>query len=88
MGLTARPRLEVQMLVRALKLQLPEGATLVGALEALVALRWTAKVVNGQTVLATAKAGGSIAFTFDRAHTPAELAMIADGFTLPPAGTG
>ncbi|MCZ7641359.1 MAG: hypothetical protein M5U12_38055 [Verrucomicrobia bacterium] len=48
--MTARPRLEVRMLVRALKLQLAEGVTLVSALEALVTQKWAANVVNGQTV--------------------------------------
>lgn len=66
------------MLVRALKLQLTEGATLVGALEALVTQKWAANVVNGQTVLSTAEAGGSVTFTFDRAYTPAELAVMAE----------
>ena len=73
------------MLVRALKLQLAEAATLVGAPEALVTQKWAANVVNGQTVLAAAEAGGSVAFTFNRAHTPAELAVMAEGFTVPPA---
>ncbi|HNU53373.1 MAG TPA: hypothetical protein PKJ98_20965 [Verrucomicrobiota bacterium] len=76
--MTARPRLEVRMLVRALRLQLTEGATLVSALEALVAQKWTANVVNGQTVLTAAEAGGSVTFTFDRAYTPAELAVMAE----------
>ena len=66
------------MLVRALKLQLAEGRTLVGALEALVTQKWAANVVNGQTVLSTAEAGGSVTFTFDRAYTPAELAVMAE----------
>ena len=66
------------MLVRALKLQLAEGATLVGALEALVTQKWAASVVNGQTILFTAEAGGSVTFTFDRAYTPAELATMAE----------
>ena len=48
------------MLVQALKLQLTEGATLVDALEALVAQKWSANVVNGQTVLTAAEAGGSV----------------------------
>lgn len=54
------------------------GATLVGALEALLAQKWAANVVNGQTVLTTAEAGGSVTFTFDRAYTPAELAVMAE----------
>lgn len=66
------------MLVRALKLQLTEGATLVGALEALVTQKWAANVVNGQTILTAAEAGGSVTFTFDRAYTPAELAVMAE----------
>jgi hypothetical protein len=66
------------MLVRALKLQPVEGATLVGALEGLVTQKWAANVVNGQTVLSTAKAGGSVTFTFDRAYTLAELAVMAE----------
>jgi len=66
------------MLVRALKLQLAEGVTLVGALEALVTQKWAANVANGQTVLAAAEAGGSVTFTFDRAYTPAELAVMAE----------
>ena len=48
------------MLVRALKLQLAEEGALVGALEACVAQKWAANVVNGQTILATAEAGGSV----------------------------
>ena len=66
------------MLVRALKLQLTEGTTLVEALEALVTQKCAANVVNGQTVLSTAEAGGSVTFTFDRAYTPAELAVMAE----------
>jgi hypothetical protein len=53
------------MLVRALKLQLADGGTLVGAL-------------NGQTVLSTSEAGGSVTFTFERAYTPSELAVMAE----------
>jgi hypothetical protein len=63
------------MLVRALKLQLAERATQVSALEALLTQKWSANVVNGQTVLTAAEAGGSLTFTFDRAYTPGELAM-------------
>ena len=66
------------MLVRALKLQLAEGATLVSAPEALVTQKWAANVVNGQTVLTATEAGGSVTFTFDRAYTPAELAGMAE----------
>jgi hypothetical protein len=75
---TARPRLEVRILVRALKLQLTGGNSLVGALNALVTQKWAASVVNGQTVLSTAEAGGSVTFAFDRAFTPAELATMAE----------
>ena len=66
------------MLVRALKLQLTEGATLISALEALLTQKWAANVVNGQTVLSTSEAGGSVTFTFDRAYTPAILAVMAE----------
>ncbi len=66
------------MLVRALKLQLPDGATLVSALNALVTQKWATNVVNGQTILSTAEAGGSVTFTFERAYTPAELAVMAE----------
>ncbi len=66
------------MLVRALKLQLTEGQTLVGALNGLVVQKWVASVVNGQTVLSTSEAGGSVTFTFERAYTPAELAVMAE----------
>ena len=66
------------MLIRALKLQLAPGETLVGALNALVTQKWAASVVNGQTILSTAEAGGSVTFTFDRAFTPAELATMAE----------
>jgi hypothetical protein len=38
----------------------------------------SASVVNGQTILSTAEAGGSVTFTFDRAYTPAELATMAE----------
>jgi hypothetical protein len=34
--------------------------------------KWTSHVVNGQTVLTAAEAGGSVTFTFERAYTPAE----------------
>ncbi len=77
-SVTARPRLEVRMLVRALKLQLTGEETLVGALNALVTQKWAANVVNGQTILSTSEAGGSVTFTFERAYTPAELAMMAE----------
>ena len=66
------------MLIRALKLQPAGGETLVRALSALVTQKWAASVVNGQTVLSTAEAGGSVTFTFDRAYTPAELATMAE----------
>jgi hypothetical protein len=66
------------MLIRALKLQLAPGEALVGALNALVTQKWSASVVNGQTILSTAEAGGSVTFTFDRAFTPAELATMAE----------
>ncbi len=39
------------MLIRALKLQLADGATVVAAMEALMAQKWTSNVVNGQTAL-------------------------------------
>ena len=54
------------MLVRALRLQLTGGETLVGALNALVTSKWTSSVVNGQTILSTSEAGESVTFTFDR----------------------
>jgi len=66
------------MLVRALKLQLTNGGTLVGALNTLVTQKWAANVVNGQTLLSTSEAGGSVTFTFERAYTPAELAVMAE----------
>ena len=66
------------MLVRALKRQLTEGQTLVGALHGLVVQKWTSHVVNGQTVLTAAEAGGSVTFTFERAYTPTELAVMAE----------
>jgi hypothetical protein len=66
------------MLVRALKLQLAAGETLVDALNALVTSKWTASVVNGQTILSTSEAGGTVTFTFNRAYTPAELATMAE----------
>ncbi|MCZ7635741.1 MAG: hypothetical protein M5U12_06670 [Verrucomicrobia bacterium] len=66
------------MLVRALKLQLTGGQTLVSALQGLITSKWTANVVNGQTILTAAEAGGSVTFTFDRAYTPAELAVMAE----------
>lgn len=66
------------MLVRALKLQLTEGQTLIAALNGLVVQKWAASVVNGQTVLSTSEAGGSVTFTFERAYTPAELAVMAE----------
>ena len=66
------------MLVRALKLQLPDGGTLVSALNSLVTQKWAANVLNGQTVLSASEAGGSVTFTFERAYTPAELAVMAE----------
>lgn len=70
----ARPSLEV----RALKLQLTGADTLVGALNALLTQKWAASVVNGQTVLSTSEAGGSVRFTFERAYTPSEFAVMAE----------
>lgn len=61
------------MLVRALKLQLTGGATLPSVLTALVTQKWAPSVVNGQTLLSTPEAVGSVTFTFERAYTPAEL---------------
>ncbi|MCP5515623.1 MAG: hypothetical protein H7A45_00290 [Verrucomicrobiales bacterium] len=66
------------MLVRALKLQLGEGDTLVGSLTALLQQKWASQVVNGQTVVSTAEAGGSVTFTFERGYTPAQLAVMAE----------
>ena len=66
------------MLVRALTLQLADGGTLVSALSALVTQKWATNVVNGQTILSTSEAGGSVTFTFERAYTPAELAVMAE----------
>ncbi len=66
------------MLVRALKLQLADGVTLVSALNSLVTQKWAANVVNGQTLLSTSEAGGSVTFTLERAYTPAELAVMAE----------
>ena len=66
------------MVVRALKLQLTGGINLVGALNALMTSRWASQVVNGQTVLTASEAGGSVTFTFERAYTPAELAVMAE----------
>ena len=40
--------------------------------------KWAASVVNGQTVLSTSEAGGSVTFTFERVYTPAELAVMAE----------
>ncbi len=40
--------------------------------------KWAANVANGQTVLSAAEAGGSVTFSFDRAYTPAELAVMAE----------
>jgi hypothetical protein len=66
------------MLVRALKLQLADGQALASALNSLVTQKWAMNVVNGQTVLSTAEAGGSVTFTFERAYTPSELAVMAE----------
>lgn len=66
------------MLVRALKLQLSPGTTLTAALNALLLQKWTSSVINGHTVLSTTEAGGSVTFTFERAFTPAELAVMAE----------
>lgn len=66
------------MLVRALKLQLTGPGTLVGALNALLTQKWASSVVNGHTILSTSEAGGSVTFTFERAYTPAELAVMAE----------
>jgi len=66
------------MMIRALKLQLTGEGTLVEALEGLVSAKWTSQVVNGQTVVSTSEAGGSVTFTFDRAFTPADLATMAE----------
>jgi hypothetical protein len=76
--MAARPEIEVRMVVRALQLQLTGDLTLVGALHGLLTSKWTAQVVNGQTILSTAEAGGSVTFTFERAYTPAQLAVMAE----------
>jgi hypothetical protein len=76
--MAARPRIEVRMMIRALRLQLTGDQTLVGALEGLVTSKWSSQVVNGQTILSTTEAGGSVTFTFERAYTPAELAVMAE----------
>lgn len=76
--MTARPRFEIRMMVRALKLQLAGPETLVGSLTALLTQKWVANVVNGQTVLSTSEAGGSVTFTFERTYTPSELAVMAE----------
>jgi hypothetical protein len=54
------------------------GETLVGALNALVTSKWAAQVVNGQTILSTSEARGSVTLPFDGAHTPDELATMAE----------
>ena len=64
------------MVVRALQLQLTGEQTLVAALNGLLTSKWTSQVVNGQTILTSAEAGGSVTFTFERAYTPAELAVM------------
>ena len=66
------------MLVRALKLQLTGAETLIGSLNALVTSKWTTSVVNGQTILSTSEAGGSVTFTFDRSYSPTDLATMAE----------
>ena len=66
------------MMIRALRLQLSGDQTLVAALEGLVTSKWSSQVVNGQTILSTTEAGGSVTFTFERAYTPAELAVMAE----------
>lgn len=66
------------MMVRALRLQLTGGQTLVGALEALLVSNWSSTIVNGKTILTATEAGGSVTFTFDGAYTPAELAVMAE----------
>jgi hypothetical protein len=66
------------MLVWALKPQLTGPGTLVCAVNALLTQKWAAGVVNRQTILSTSEAGGSVTFTFERAHTPAELAVMAE----------
>lgn len=66
------------MLVRALKLRMAEGQALASALNYLVTQKWAANLVNGQTVLSTSEAGGSVTFTFERAHTPTDLAVMAE----------
>ena len=73
-------RLEVRVLVRALKLQLTEGQTLVGALNALEIQKSAANVVSGQSVLTTAEAGGSVTFTFERASGGAYLLGLGFAF--------
>ena len=66
------------MMIRALRLQLSGDQTLVAALEGLLTSKWACQVVNGQTILSTAEAGGSVVFTFERAYTPTELAVMAE----------
>jgi|GEM_PF-3353989 len=48
------------MLVRALKLELVDGGTLVSALNSLVAQKWSDNIVNGQMILSTSEASGSV----------------------------
>ena len=52
--------------------------TLVGALNGFEIQKSAANVVSGQSVLTTAEAGGSVTFTFERAYTPTELAVMAE----------
>lgn len=66
------------MVVRALKLQLPAGATLVSALNPLVTQKWAANAVNGQTVLSTAETGVSVTFCFETRYTHSELSVMAE----------
>jgi hypothetical protein len=40
--------------------------------------KWTSSVVNGQTILSTSEARGSVTLPFDGAHTPDELATMAE----------
>ena len=65
-------------MIRTLELNLTGDVTSFGAINALVTQKWAANVVNGQTVLSTSEAGGSVTFTFERAYTPSELAVMAE----------
>ena len=66
------------MLFRALNLQLTGGETLIGALNALVSSKRSSSVVNGQTVLSTSEAGGTVTFTFDRSFTLTDLVTMGE----------